>query len=292
MYKKICLGIIALLLTTGCMKENFEISIDKNKKMTVSMIAAVSDELKNMNFGEGESEETSTFDVNSLSEDEKATYDRLGITYEEYKEDGYTGMKLVRTFKDIDKLSTKEGKTDDLSTLFEDNAQIPKYFIVKETFFKNTYKAVFKSADVNDNNSNMGDMSDYSDDDLSSLGISKEEMEKMMEGMEVNFVLHLPDRSISNNATNVSADGKTLTWDLLKDKDKETIEFEFELYNITYYVSLIGGGIVLVLLVLFAIFKTRKKKEPEMVTNYEPKEEDLKVVNLDTNLDDTETLSI
>lgn len=64
--------------------------------------------------------------------------------------------------------------------------------------------------------------------------------------------------SMSNNATTVSDDGKTLKWELTTD-DISSMEFEFELYNMTnIYICI--GLIILIIIIIVMIVKRNGKK--------------------------------
>ena len=87
----------------------------------------------------------------------------------------------------------------------------------------------------------------------------------------LNFTLTLPCAPISHNATEVSADGKTLTWDLLSLKE-QSINAEFDLADAA------GGGInmlpiiilgivavvVVLVIVILVVSSRNKKKQQEM----------------------------
>ena len=92
---------------------------------------------------------------------------------------------------------------------------------------------------------------------------------------EVNFTITLPVKPTSNNATKVSEDGKTLTWDLLTTKD---IELEFELSgaekeatkedkkessssdtNPLIFVG-IGAAVLVVVVIVVVVITSSKKK--------------------------------
>ena len=87
----------------------------------------------------------------------------------------------------------------------------------------------------------------------------------------------MPYASISNNATTVSEDGRTLTWNLM---DRDTIHYEFSFDspedttdssdtstsnsndNILKIVSicLIASGVIGLIIVFIILFKNRKNK--------------------------------
>ena len=242
--KIVLLCFICITLLTGCLKENFEMEIRSDKSMRVSLLSAVSDEVINM-VGEDNDE---SLDMTNNEEIEK--YKKLGFEVEEYKQDGFTGFKVTRNIKNIDEISSTELVTDNISNIFEDNAQKQYYFLVKRGFFKNKYKAVFKIE--NDDYESM--MDNYEDVDLDI------DMDEFKKSLETKFVLYLPNKAISNNASFVSENNKVLTWDLLNN-NTNNIEFEFELINRGSTYSVIAV-VSLVLLIILIEFISGMKKKP------------------------------
>ena len=58
------------------------------------------------------------------------------------------------------------------------------------------------------------------------------ELTSLMQEMKFTYKLVLPYKAISNNASTVSEDGKTLTWNLVSD-GISNINFSFSVYNLT-----------------------------------------------------------
>lgn len=88
--------------------------------------------------------------------------------------------------------------------------------------------------------------------------------------MEFSYTVNLPEKALTNNATNVSNDGKTLTWSLMQSQ-MSNIEFSFELKNMTNYYILYGGiaaVVIIVIIIIITIIKKGKKgKEPVPAQN-------------------------
>ena len=106
---------------------------------------------------------------------------------------------------------------------------------------------------------------------------SNEETEGYDINSDIKFIVTLPNKPISHNATTVSEDGKTLTWDLA-DKDTQNIQFEFSLINPLLIYGIIGGAVLLlIIIIILIVVKIKKKKnnqnteetyEPENVNNF------------------------
>ena len=75
---------------------------------------------------------------------------------------------------------------------------------------------------------------------------------------EYKFVVSLPTKAGDNNATSVSDDGKTLTWDLTKFKG-DSIKFVYKPSNIIMYIII--AAIVLVVIALIVVFILGKKNK-------------------------------
>lgn len=273
-YIKLGLVLVFVFMITGCVKIEVSMGINKDKSMDFMMVQAFDESLME----------------NSDSPIDKTQFEQFedkGFLVREYNKDSMTGYEISKKFGNIDDLSTED--TDFVSDLGklseEENVQ---FFSIKKGFLKNTYKAKIKMSS-NDMNSELGNMmgddseeeyyeddydfeEDYgTEDDLTleddySYDESEEETDmfddmdytQMMSGMEMNFVVKLPYKAVSHNATSVDNNGKTLTWDLLKAQN-ETIDFEFELYNMTN-VYIVGGiALVVVILVVSIIIKSISK---------------------------------
>lgn len=90
--------------------------------------------------------------------------------------------------------------------------------------------------------------------------------------MEFNYVVNLPEKTLTNNATNVSNDGKTLTWSLMQSQISN-IEFSFELKNMTNYYILYGGiaaAVIIVIIIIISLIKKGKKGKEVVPAQNEP----------------------
>lgn len=81
----------------------------------------------------------------------------------------------------------------------------------------------------------------------------------------MKFSVSVPYNALSNNATTVEDDGKTLIWDLMNLKNQDTMHFEFELYNMTnIYIAIAISGVILlglITLVVAIIIRSSKNKK-------------------------------
>ena len=285
--KKIILSSIILLTATGCVKMEVSMDINKDKSMNLNLIEAVDKSLKNSD---------NTTEI--LEEEERKDLKAAGFTIENYSKDNMEGYQISKSIKNIDTISTAENITADLeiSKLSKD-----KYmFTIKKGFFKNTYQAkisvkdkdeiyeesndftVNEEEDTNIEDEFYDDQSSTSDewiqesDDAADWNLEDNEdsldYSALMSSLDLKMKVNLPYKALSNNATTVEADGKTLTWDLLK-LESDTIEFEFELYNTNNIIITIV--LMIVVVILIGIIIRSKRKKQKISTNPVPEQNKL-----------------
>ena len=197
MKKKIialCLVLVLVLSLTACIRFEATVKINKNGTADVSMLMAASDALASM--GDGESI--------GLSEEEVAEYKAKGFEYEEYADvdAGYTGYILNRKGVDLQSGETKGDETGMES-------------ILDGEMFKVDGKHV------------TIDFTPMSDSEYEESGSYLSMLENY--GGYLKFNLELPVKPTKHNATTVSEDGKTLTWDMTKLKANESVHAEFDM---------------------------------------------------------------
>lgn len=216
--KKIKYLIVALflILLTGCSSYDMSMSINKNKSMDLSI-----------NIVSTSKEEISKY-VDSLKE----KYESNDFKVEEFTRDNNYGIRITKHYDNIDNNSFAE-RTDKFDLLYlynndYDKSIETKIFNVDKGFASNRYAANF-----------FVDLTNK-DTDLSNT--------------KVTFVVYLPKGNVSNNASSVSEDGNTLTWNITN-KGRTDIEFVFELgsYDTIYFVVAIFIAIFLVFSIISAI---------------------------------------
>ena len=175
-----------------------------------------------------------------------------GFIKEPYKEDSWNGYKLTKEFEHIDKISTDKEITVELSDLLdEEKENIKYYFQKKKTFFKTTYIANFTiDIDANEDGTPNEDINGYKD------------------SVDLKYTVKLPTASTKQNTTNISYDGKTLTW-LLEYGKVNKIHYEFSMQNTGNYITLSMIFISLVLIALYFIFKTKNKEKNTFLKKFQ-----------------------
>lgn len=213
-------SILCLSLMSGCMRYSTTIDVKKNGTADLKMVVAVYDA---SNLDDSDESSSSKEDMED-SEDIKKLKDE-GWDVEIYDKDGYIGYTCTKKgikLEDIAKKMQESESTDaDINVEnFKVNKKGSNYTIDWEVY----------------DDENTDEMAEYKDS-LSSYG------------GYINVVISLPYKPKDHNATSVSEDGKTLTWNLLEMDRTEPIHVEFSLINW----GLIIGIIVAVLLIAVAV---------------------------------------
>jgi hypothetical protein len=247
--------------------------IKKDKSMDLSIIYALNTQF----FG----------DKDILDDEEIKELEENGFSVTSYSEDSLKGYKISKNTKNIDTISSKEDTEYSLSGILEDNNS--SVFKVEKGFLKNKYiaKFIFNSSDsdlsldsssISNSSDNSSDTNydwsnDEDDDDYNfsfswTYGDNETDDESTTDSnvdysnMDLSFNVTLPYSAISSNATTTNNDNKTLSWNL-SSSGEDTIEFEFELYNMTNIYIVIGLiALLIIVIILIITISKRKKKNP------------------------------
>ena len=291
------------LMVSGCVKIDMSMNINKDKSMNLEITEAVSSKLL-------ESSDDSAFNEKNIEDLKKE-----GYTVKKYNKDNMVGYTVSKNFSNIDEFSSTKDVVGDLSV--NDKSKNKKYlFKVTKGFLKNKYKAVFTSTDTNSVKENMDSTStetsaqgnvDNTTDATSetnnnfTINVNESDLKTVdysssLNSMEMNFKVKLPYKAISSNATEVTDNDKTLSWNLLKLNNKN-IEFEFELYNMTNVYILIGGGVFVLIVLIVVIIKIKKNKKTKNKSNMDgnmsetPNKEQEKDLNKQSSVTPVEPVS-
>lgn len=246
---KLLLILIVVLGLSGCLKYNVNMKIANDKSMDFEMIVAV-----NMSMLKGliDDESSSTTETTIFDKDEYTAFDKAGYKVEEYKEKKddieYEGIKISKKFTSIDDVSTNKNEAIEFAKLFDEDAKPEDV----RFFYKNgdVYKANLTFNIVDENIGDIGD-TDYS---------------QSQDYFDLEYKVTLPEKPISNNATSVSEDGKTLTWKM-KIGEKNNIQYEFKFAekkavseNKNSKLTYIAGGFIgIVIIAAIVVVFTQKK---------------------------------
>ena len=275
-YLKLVLVFIFVFALTGCVKYDMEMEIKEDKSVNFELIYAIDysimDQFENMEVEEtNEADEenevamadeeplltTGEEDLTAEENEEEGInvkdYEFLtkkGYKVEEYKDESdnkkLAGIKISKTFKSIDDITKETEKTININEIFKDE----EHFDDSQFFSKkgSTYKA-----------SLLFDFTEEKSEDSQSMN-----MGSLKDSFELKYVIKLPVKAKTNNATEVSEDGKTLTWKF-KYGEKNTVEYSFALSNGLFGLSnemlmYIGIGLAVVLVVVVVVVVSKKKK--------------------------------
>jgi hypothetical protein len=99
------------MLLTGCVKMDFALEINSDKTVSGTMIYAISDALSELGTTGEETDPTADlFDTSAK-----------GVTISEYKQDGYTGTKIVLDRVPLEAFSKEGGDTGGFQIIREEN---------------------------------------------------------------------------------------------------------------------------------------------------------------------------
>ena len=299
--KFLCLFLsIFIFSLTGCVKFNANMDIKKDKSMDYSIIYAI---------------DTSVFgDTTPIETEDKDELIKQGFTVTDYVDGNMKGYTLSKKIKNIDSVSSSSDVNYDLSGVMENKSDY--IFSVKKGFLKNTYTAKFNfdasesdlnndlddldqtddaiiddSVDMDDLNNNTDEViiddTDVinSEDDLNlDFDLNTDEMpdfsNAMASSMDLSFNVKLPYAAISNNATSVGDGNKSLSWNLTSDSIN-SIEFQFELYNLTNIIMVAGGVLlfIIILIIIFVISGKKKNKRNNTVSDTSTEIPELNSIN-------------
>lgn len=267
---KLFLVFVLLIGLTGCVKYNVNMEVKDDKSVTLEVIYGM--QMSNDIFSEFDDDSTdyeedddlyveddteeddwyvedTTDDTSSdISVDEYKFLEDRGFKVEEFTEesDGNTvsGVKVTKTYANIDDITKDEEFVVDFQNLFsEDSEDVSEYFFYKKG---SKYVANF-----------VFDFSSEDDDtDYSQYGAM----------FDMKYTIKLPKESTSNNATSVSEDGKELTWNLIYGVKNE-VNFEFALEDNTMMIVIIVCILVVVIGAVLLVFITKKGKNKNNTIN-------------------------
>jgi hypothetical protein len=222
----VTLVVLIACLLTGCVKLEANFTVKSNGQVDLDMVLAISE-----SFG------SFSDTAYALSDEQVEKLEEEGFTYYPYDQDGYIGYRLVG--ENIgDKLSD--------TGIFGDEEIITKS---GNKVTLNVPSSLWSTSD---------DSSDSSSNSLSGKSLLS------TSGATMNVSLTLPKgcKVTSSNATNVSEDGLTLTWDLLAMSDNEGIYAEFELPSVQNGILFVAiGAVIVAAIVAFVLIRYNKKQK-------------------------------
>lgn len=229
----LCLMLVLIPVLTGCFRLDTTMKVNSNGTVDIRTLVAVSNELTSM--GDGDSSV-------GLTEEEINEYKAKGFEYEEYTdaESGYTGYTLTK--KGVDIKSVQSGG-EGLDTMMSGDIFQVNGNRVTVDF------AAFSEEEYEESSTFVAQLGTY--------------------GGYMRFNLEIPGKAIRHNATSVSKDGRTLTWDLTAMKATDRIHAEFDLnpgmpgWVIPVIIGMLAAAAIAAAVIL--ILKKKKAAVPEAV---------------------------
>jgi hypothetical protein len=175
--------------------------------------------------------------------------------------DGYSGIRVTKHFKNVDEMMKSDLFAGADSTMGEGAEST---FSASETkgFFSSTYEVEMKM----DASAAMAS-AETGDEATDAM------VKAMMDEIEMQFVVTMPVKASSHNATSVSADGLTYTWDMkLTGANDMTLTASVPNMN---NILLVAGGAALALLLAAVIIilvsvSARKRKAAQAAAAQPP----------------------
>ncbi|WP_155839440.1 LppM family (lipo)protein [Butyrivibrio proteoclasticus] len=236
--------LVCVLCLSGCVRYDANVKIKKNGKADVAVTVAMSSALSMDEYADYfDDEYDDEFSLSSGFTDEQIEeFEDQGFEVEKYRKDGYNGYTISK--KDVD-IEEFDGNDD----LFD-----KKFTIEKDG---DIYTIDWKVFDA-DEEEEMLMMSSY----------------MIASGGYMKFTIELPNKPMEHNATEVSDDGKTLTWDLLSLDDDQTVYVKYRAGGSGALVPIIIAISVLLVLaiivvVIILVLHNRKKQQQQMY-GYDP----------------------
>lgn len=223
--------IILLIMLTGCVNVNYEVTLNKDGTADIAYVYGFQKEFL-------EQMETTAEDMTS---DMKESAEASEYEIETYSDDEVEGFKAKKHVENLSDISLEEAFGSENVTDSEENQ-----FKVEKKGLKTVYS---QNAKI----------------DLSNMD------ETTTSVVTMKYTVNLPVKVGKNNASEVSEDGRKLTWNLTAGEVNE-INFEASSSNPILISAIIAILIVIVVIVVALAIK-RSKKNKEKTVEIETKEQ-------------------
>ena len=210
------------VLLTGCVKMDLALEINSDKTVSGSLIYAISDGLAELGTTSDETDPTTDlFDTSAE-----------GVTVTEYKENGYTGTRVILDRVPMSAFNKQGGESGGFQIIREEN--------------RITLKG---ELDLSTEETEGSDIDEWGDALAKSLFATA----------DLNISVKFPVKVLSTTGT-ISQDGRTVTWKpQLGEKVDLTTTVELPNKNFIL-LGIVGAAVLLALLILLIVMKSRKKK--------------------------------
>ena len=218
------MGLISLIsmLLTGCVKMDLALEINADKTVSGTMVYAISDALSELGTTSEESDPTTDlFDTSAK-----------GVTISDYKQDGYTGTKIVLDRVPMEAFNKDGGETGGFQIIREENT-------------------ITLKGELDLSSADTGGV----DDSEWGAALAK----SLFATADLDISVKFPVKVLSTTGT-ISEDGRTVSWKpQLGEKVDLTTTVELPTQNFIL-AGIIAGIVAIVAIVLFVMTKARRKK--------------------------------
>ena len=257
-FGKVLIVLVSVMLLGGCgVKVEYNAKINNDNSMEFSVLAAYDNEM-----------------IDAMMSNDSSINDNTGLD----SSYGVTDSSQTPSYTDEDRWNFLEEAFSSGEMPITDNESAERY---EDGEYKG-YKATIKVDDIDDVTGdkatfNLSDSSTIANSVIfvkkngnyeanigidNSTGSTYSQYTSYGMNFDFKFVVELPTKAGDNNATSVSEDGKTLTWDLANFTG-DSIQFVYKPSNMMIYIII--GAIVLVVIALILVFilgKKKNKKDP------------------------------
>jgi len=233
-------AVLATFLLTGCIRLDMDLTVNRDRTVSGTVIGAVSDYLAEL------SEESGDTSSNSLTSELDSLFDENtpGVTVKEYKSGGFTGQQYI-----LDRVAISELSGD------------------------GTDAEGFKIKIVG-NKVNVSGVLDLSMDEETTSGLElfgADLAKGLFSSAQMRIAVRFPGKVISSSGE-ISADGKQVVWTPVIGERNE-LSATVELPNAKKILTYAGIGIGVLALLLIAFFLGRRgKKKAEETSAKDPAE--------------------
>lgn len=230
--------IVATAFLSGCVNADFHLTINKDGSGDFSYKMLMDPAL--LAFSSMSEDGTSTDPLGEMLNDAK----KSGFTTTNLSENGKTGFEAKKHIANLQE-DLKNGKLFG-QTSMDKNIKPGEGLVVNKGFFKTEYN--FKM------DFDMTSMSGNSSSQSSEIDAMAQ---SLLRSMNFNFLLTMPVKAQTHNASKIEDDGKTLVWNLIPGQKNE-IAMTASVWNVTN-IAMLGGGI-LVVLIIVTVMATKTKR--------------------------------
>ena len=230
----VILLVVMLFGLTGCANIDTQFKINGNGTIDATVITLINKEsykklLDESGAGISEDEKVVSL-INAQLVEEKKVYEEKGYKTTDISEEGNIGFKATKKFKNVNELHPD---TYEVKGLVD-------FKIEEEKGFFKTKQEIKANLDLRMVNGN------------------EQTIEENTQYFKYKFTLQLPYKPESNNATEISDNGKTLIWNLSLG-NKNEIQATGEKTNVLNIVVLVAGTVGLFGVVAFVIITTNRR---------------------------------